>query len=62
MDRKPLSQALERGVVLIDGAGLSAALSAVAFAGILAGVGGLGAAVVAVLLGGIAALWFTAFA
>jgi hypothetical protein len=48
--------------VLTVGAGLAAALSAVTFAGTLARVGGLGIAVMAVLLGGIAALWFTTFA
>lgn len=48
--------------VLTVGAGIAAALGAVAFTGTLAGVGGLAVAVTAVLLGGIAALWFTAFA
>ncbi|WP_275002438.1 tetratricopeptide repeat protein [Promicromonospora iranensis] len=48
--------------VLTIGAGLAAVLSSVAFVGTVAGVGGLGIAVMAVLLGGIAALWFTAFA
>ncbi|PUB31960.1 tetratricopeptide repeat protein [Promicromonospora sp. AC04] len=48
--------------VLTIGAGVAAVLATVAFAGTLAGVGGLGVAVMTVLLGGIASLWFTAFA
>jgi hypothetical protein len=48
--------------VLTIGAGAAAALATVAFAGTLAGVGGLGLAVMTVLLGGVASLWFTAFA
>lgn len=48
--------------VLIIGAGVAAALAALAFGGTLAGLAGLAVAVTVVLLGGIAALWFTAFA
>jgi hypothetical protein len=48
--------------VLTIGAGVAAALATVAFAGTLAEVGGLSVAVTAVLLGGVAALWFTASA
>jgi hypothetical protein len=48
--------------VLTIGAGAAAALATVAFAGTLAGAGGLAIAVMAVLFSGIGALWFTAFA
>lgn len=48
--------------VLTIGAWVAAVLATVAFAGTVAGVGGLGLAVMAVLLGGVAATWFTAFA
>ncbi|WP_285100717.1 tetratricopeptide repeat protein [Promicromonospora sp. MEB111] len=48
--------------VLTIGAGVAALLAVVAFAGTLAGLDGLGIAVMTVLLGGVAALWFTAFA
>ncbi|MCP2262736.1 tetratricopeptide repeat protein [Promicromonospora thailandica] len=48
--------------VLIIGAGVAAVLAAVAFGGTLAGVAGLAVAALVVLLGGVAALWFTAFA
>ncbi|MFJ3404171.1 tetratricopeptide repeat protein [Promicromonospora sp. NPDC090134] len=48
--------------VLTIGAGVAALLAVVAFAGTLAGFDGLVVAVMTVLLGGVAALWFTAFA
>jgi Flp pilus assembly protein TadD len=48
--------------VLAVGAGVAGVVATLAFAGTLAGLGGLGLAVMAVLLGGIAATWFTAFA
>jgi tetratricopeptide (TPR) repeat protein len=52
----------KRVKVLTIGAGVAGVLATVAFAGTLAGFGGLAIVVIAVLLGGVAALWFTALA